>query len=158
MPKKFRIYVDTSIIGGCCDPEFEVWSKSLLADFSSGKFELLLSVLTDAEIRKAPKAVKTTYLQFRKCTKAVVKLSPEVIGLAEAYLDHKILPRNYASDARHIALATIAGADVLVSWNFRHIVHFEKIQKFNAVNIEFGYKPILIYSPREVTSHVRSSR
>lgn len=53
----------------------------------------------------------------------------------------------------HIALATIADVDVLVSWNFRHIVRLDKIRLFNAVNIEQGYKPISIYSPREVISY-----
>jgi len=48
-------------------------------------------------------------------------------------------------------------ADLMVSWNFKHIVHFEKIQRFNAVNIEMGYKPILIYSLREVTTYGRES-
>ena len=50
-----------------------------------------------------------------------------------------------------IALASIAEADLLVSWNFRHIVHFDKIRLFNSVNLELGYKPLQIYSPREVT-------
>lgn len=76
-----------------------------------------------------------------------------MIELADAYLNHGILTPNYRNDARHIALATVAGVDVLVSWNFKHVVHFEKIQKFNAVNIEMGYKPILIFSPREVTTY-----
>ena len=53
----------------------------------------------------------------------------------------------------HIALATVAGVDLVVSWNFKHIVHFEKIQRFNAVNIEMGYKAISMYSPREVTKY-----
>ena len=55
-------------------------------------------------------------------------------------------------------VAVINGIEVIVSWNFKHIVNFEKIQKFNAVNIEMGYKPILIYSPREVTTYGRESR
>jgi len=63
------------------------------------------------------------------------------------------LTLNYRNDARHIAPATIAGVDVLVSWNFKHVVHYEKIQKFNAVNIEMGYKPISIFSPREVITY-----
>ncbi len=54
---------------------------------------------------------------------------------------------------RSIALATTADVDVLVSWNFRHIVHFDKIRQFNAANLERGYKPIDIYSPREVTNY-----
>lgn len=59
----------------------------------------------------------------------------------------------YHNDGIHIALATVAEVDVLVSWNFRHIVNFNKIRLFNAVNMEQGYKQIQIYSPREVTTH-----
>jgi hypothetical protein len=43
--------------------------------------------------------------------------------------------------------------DLLVSWNFRHIVHYDKIRLFNAVHLELGYKPLYIYSPREVTHY-----
>jgi hypothetical protein len=59
----------------------------------------------------------------------------------------------HRNDLLHIALATIAGADIVVSWNFRHIVRFDKIRQFNAVNLEAGYKPIAIHSPREVTTY-----
>jgi len=153
-----RIYVDTSVIGGCCDPEFHEWSHGLLADFQAGVFSLLLSELTDAEIQKAPDEVKNAYLNFRECADEIIELSPEAIELADAYLKHNILTLNFRDDARHIAMATIAGVDLVVSWNFKHIVHFERIQKFNAVNIEMGYKPISIYSPREVTTYGRESR
>jgi len=148
-----RIYVDTSVIGGCCDPEFQEWSYGLLSNFQTGYFLLLLSELIDAEIQEAPMEVKSVYVEFRKCAHEVIEMTSEAIELADAYLDHKILPIHYRNDARHIAIATIAGADVMVSWNFKHVVHYEKVQKFNAVNAEWGYKPILIYSPREVTTH-----
>ena len=52
----------------------------------------------------------------------------------------------------HIALATVADADIVVSWNFRHIVRFDKIRQFNAVNLEAGFKVIAIHSPREVAT------
>lgn len=125
----------------------------MLRDFQAKTFKLLLSELIDAEIENAPEEVKKVYAEFRQCTDRIISLTPESIELAEAYLKHRILTRNYRDDARHIAIATVAGADLVVSWNFKHIVHFEKIQKFNAVNIEMGYKPIAIYSPREVTTH-----
>ena len=114
---------------------------------------MFLSELTDAEIEGAPDEVKKIYVKFRKCIDKVIELSSEAIELADTYLKHHILTHNYRDDARHIAIATVAGTDLVVSWNFKHIVHFEKIQKFNAVNIEMGYKPILIYSPREVTTY-----
>lgn len=156
--KKTRIYVDTSVIGGCCDPEFQDWSRGLLSDFQAGTFLLFLSELTDAEIQDAPEDVQNIYTEFRECTDRILDLTSEAIELADAYLDHNILTQNFRNDARHIAIATVAGADLLVSWNFKHIVHFEKIQRFNAVNIEMGYKTILIYSPREVTTYGRESR
>lgn len=66
---------------------------------------------------------------------------------------HSVLSARFRNDMLHIALATIADVDVLVSWNFRHIVRLDKIRLFNAVNIEQDYKPISIYSPREVISY-----
>ena len=153
--KKIRVYADTSVIGGCCDPEFQHWSNGLLKDFQLRVFSLFLSVLTDAEIEDAPDDVRRVYAEFRANADEIIELTPEAVELAEAYLKHDILTTTFRDDARHIALATVADADLIVSWNFKHIVHFEKIQKFNAVNIEMGYKPVMIYSPREVTTHGR---
>jgi hypothetical protein len=151
--KKTLIYVDTSTIGGCCDPEFQEWSLGLLRDFQSGTFLLLLSELTEAEIQDAPDEVRGIYEEFQKATLDILELTAEAANLADAYLNHNILPHNFLNDARHIAIATVSGADLVVSWNFKHIVHFEKIQRFNAVNIEMGYKSILVFSPREVTTY-----
>ena len=44
----------------------------------------------------------------------------------------------------------MANADIIVSWNFKHIVHFDKIRGFNAVNLREGYLPIEIRSPMEI--------
>lgn len=153
--KKIRIYVDTSVIGGCCDPEFNTWSQGILLDFQKGNFLMLLSSLTDAEIQDAPNEVKEVYKEFRDCEHEFIELNSESIELADAYLKRNILTDTFRNDARHISMATVSDADILVSWNFRHIVNFEKIQRFNAVNIEMGYKPISIYSPMEVTRYGR---
>ena len=58
--------------------------------------------------------------------------------------------KTHVNDAHHVALASVAGADMIVSWNFRHIVHHEKIRAFNAVNLKEGYGILAIYSPLEV--------
>jgi hypothetical protein len=151
--KKIRIYADTSVVGGCFDPEFKEWSNGLLLDFQRGVFQLILSVLVDAEIQGAPDEVKKIYIKFRQSAVEIAELTLESIELANAYIEHKILSPNFINDARHIAIATVSNADLLVSWNFHHVVNFEKTLKFNAVNMEMGYKPILIYSPMEVTKH-----
>src|SRR5438132_407832 len=77
----------------------------------------------------------------RKLTGIVAELA----GLLAAYEAHKVLGPRFRSDMLHIALATVADVDVLVSWNFKHIVRFDKIRLFNAVNLEQGYKSLSIH-------------
>jgi hypothetical protein len=100
--------------------------------------------------------VQETYEDLLRLDPVVLEVDEEETLLADQYLEREILTENYYDDAQHIALATIANVDVLASWNFRHIVHFDKIRQFNAVNLEQGYKPIDIRSPREVTYHGES--
>ena len=151
--KKFRIYVDTSVIGGCFDPEFATWSNGLLKDFEKGLYQPVLSEIVAFEIEKAPEEVIEKYLQLLTYQAENVKTKPAVAQLASVYLDRQILTPKYLDDARHIALATVYEVDMLVSWNFRHLVHVDKMRRFNAVNLELGYKVIDIHSPREVTTY-----
>jgi hypothetical protein len=78
------------------------------------------------------------------------------LDLRTAYEARKILAARFETDMRHIALATVAKVDALVSWNFRHIVRLDKIRLFNAVNVELGYGALNILSPSEVISHEES--
>lgn len=80
-------------------------------------------------------------------------MTAEVVELTDTCEERGILSSNYRDDGLHIAAATVYEVDALTSWNFKHIVHFEKIRRFNAVNQELGYKPIDIRSPREVTNY-----
>ncbi|MDD2714484.1 MAG: hypothetical protein PHW04_01185 [Candidatus Wallbacteria bacterium] len=151
--KKLRIYVDTSVVGGCCDQEFAEWSNGLLRDFEKDHFQMVLSDVVASEIEKAPLEVIEMFSCFLKCSPERIELTPEVLALSEAYIQKKVLTAKFSADALHIALATVAEVDALVSWNFKHIVHMDKIRLFNAVNLLLGYKNLQIFSPREVTRH-----
>lgn len=152
-----RVYVDTSVIGGCFDSEFAEWSNGLIADFRNGIFQALLSEVIAAEIADAPEAVQSVYAEVMALNTEILPIEENVLELADEYQKRRILTPNFYDDGLHIALATVAEADLLVSWNFKHIVRFDKIRLFNAVNIEFGYKPLQIFSPREVTTYGRDS-
>ena len=149
--KKLYVYLDTSVIGGCFDAEFSEWSNSLMKDFLAGTFVPILSDVLAAEIQDAPETVRRKYEDLTRIEHKFVVVTQETIDLAESYQRREILTPKFYDDGLHIALASIAEADLLVSWNFRHIVHFDKIRLFNSVNLELGYKPLQIYSPREVT-------
>jgi len=69
--------------------------------------------------------------------------------LTQLYISNKALGKASENDAYHIALASINRVDCLISWNFKHIVNFEKIKLFNAINMQYGYPVIDIRSPLE---------
>jgi len=79
-----------------------------------------------------------------------VEFSPEADRLKDLYLAAGVVGAAHTNDALHVALAVVAHADMIVSWNFRHIVHFDKMRGFNAVNLREGYGRLEILSPLEV--------
>ncbi len=105
------------------------------------------------ELQGAPKAVRDHLLSIPKERMNVLVDSAASAELADAYLQRGVVGPGSASDALHVALATIGRADVLVSWNFRHIVNLGRIRLFNGVNIEQGYSRLEIRSPREVLDY-----
>jgi hypothetical protein len=148
-----RIYVDTSVIGGCFEPEFARWSNALIRDFEIGTYLPVVSEIVAAEIQDAPRQVRQRYADLLALGAEILEPEPSVVALANVYQERKILTPKFYDDGLHIALATTAEVDLLVSWNFRHIVHYQKIRLFNAVHLELGYKPLQIYSPREVAQY-----
>ena len=149
----FRIYIDTSVLGGCFDPEFATWSNGLMRDFRAGRLVPVLSDVTAAEVASAPVPVRDLHQEMLALTGTVLPVTSAVLALVARYETKKILSAKFRPDMQHIALATIAGVDALVSWNFKHIVRLEKIRLFNAVNVESGYPVLSIRSPREVTTY-----
>jgi predicted nucleic acid-binding protein len=145
--------MDTSVIGGCYDPEFATWSNALMADFQAGRLLPVVSELVASECEEAPAQVQQKLEELLALKAELLTLTPEALDLAAEYSRHGILPPRFRNDLLHIAAATVADVDVLVSWNFKHIVRLDRIRLYSAVNLELGYKPIQIYSPREVASN-----
>ena len=79
-----------------------------------------------------------------------MRVTPEANALAAKYIERGALTQRMLPGALHIANAAIAQVDVLVSWNFKHVVNVQRIRTFNEVNREMGYGPLDIRSPREV--------
>jgi predicted nucleic acid-binding protein len=148
--KEPRIYPDTSVIGGCFDNEFADESRALVRLAQEGRVILLLSDLLAEELEGSPPEVQQLLAGLAPPAFERVFSSEESQDLRDAYLRAKVVGPKHSADAHHIALATALRADVVVSWNFRHIVHWDKIRLFNAVNLREGYPPIEIRSPREV--------
>ena len=148
--KKLRIYVDTSVMGGCVDEEFQEESLALLEMAKRGELVLIVSALLMDELEGAPEKVQKLLdvLPGESCESIV--LTEEALELRDAYIASDVVTASHRNDATHVALATVSKADMIVSWNFKHIVHYDKIRGFNAVNLREGYMPIEIHTPKEV--------
>src|SRR4030042_2824147 len=147
---KFRIYIDTSVIGGCFDDEFAEYSNLLFQEFITGKKIAVVSNITLKELKQAPENVKKKVKEIPKENIEYVGLSAEAEELAQKYIESGVISSNYFLDAEHIAIATVEKVDIVVSWNFKHIVNINKIRGFNSVNLKEGYQVIEIRSPMEI--------
>jgi predicted nucleic acid-binding protein len=147
-----RTYVDASVFGGLFDEEFAEDSRTFFQQVERGRFAILTSALVADELANAPAPVREEYDRLLPRAE-LVAVEAASLRLQAAYLSAGILTPRWADDALHVALATVVGADLIVSWNFRHIVHFDKAPLYNAVNVLHGYRELAIHSPSEVIAY-----
>lgn len=148
--KKIRIYIDSSVIGGCLDREFSEESNRLIEAAKAGKFTFVISDLVSKEIGRAPKNVRQIISSIPAVAIEALQESPAVLELARAYIAEKVIGASSLNDAIHVAYATVARVDAIVSWNFKDLVRLDHIKGFNRVNFTNGYGLIQIVSPKEV--------
>lgn len=146
-----RTYADTSVFGGCCDVEFRAPSIAFFELVRSGSARLIMTTLTTAELASAPAEVRAVLNTLPTSATEDHDISPEMEMLQKAYLKAGVVGSASEADALHVAAATVLACDVIVSWNFKHIVNLRRIRGFNAVNMFNGYRSIEIRSPMEVT-------
>lgn len=150
-----RIYIDTSVWNTVFDEHVPDMQAQTVDFFRRVRTEArahgFLSDVVLQELGSAP-AERTPMLAelIREVSPIRLDLDDESSALAEAYVQHDILSRGHLVDARHVAIATVARMDILVSWNYRHLVNRRRREALNGVNAILGYPPIEIISPPEV--------
>jgi len=144
------VYADTSVFGGCFEEKFSEASTRFFEQVRDGTFVLVVSDVTIRELAPAPQYVKSLLDTVPADQVEEVGSSEESKRLQSAYLAAGVVGPACENDADHIAVATIAKVDIIVSWNFKHIVHYEKIMGYEGINTRLGYRSPRIYSPYEV--------
>jgi len=120
---KQRFYLDTSVFGGVFDKEFDEFTLSLFERIKLGKIICIYSELVEAELVKAPKKVRDYFAELPKANMEKAEITDEILTLATKYVEEKVVGETSFDDCIHIATGTINRADILVSWNFKHIVN-----------------------------------
>jgi len=148
-----RFYFDTSVFGGVFDAEFQEETVLLFEKVSLGQIKCVYSNLTESELTKAPEQVINYFEQIKDEFKEKVLVTPEGLKLAQTYVDEKVVGETSLDDCIHIAKATLNSVNVLVSWNFKHIVNIYRIRGYNAVNLRLGLPTLEIRSPKEIVNY-----
>ena len=148
-----RIYIDTSVFGGYFDDEFKEATIPFFEKLIAEGITVIISEVLELEIYRAPKFIRDFFESIPAKLIERVELSEEVQALADKYIFDNVVGKTSRADCQHIALATIYRADVLVSWNFKHIVNLARIRGYNSVNLKLGYPIIEIRSPKEIINY-----
>lgn len=153
MERKWRLYLDTSVFGGCFDT-VQKWaedSRRVMDYFIKGRATLISSEILENELATAHAAVRNMFLSIPDSAIEKFNVGTEVDNLAHAYITAGVISGRWLEDCQHVAIATVARADAIVSWNFKHIVRLNRIKGYNQVNLMSGYGLITVVSPKEVT-------
>jgi predicted nucleic acid-binding protein len=152
-----RVYIDTSVFGGYFDAEFADESRRFFDAVFNQSITALISDTLVGELVAAPPDVQSVLAQTLQSGCERLPLTVEAISLRDAYLQSDVVTRKYADDALHVAQATLARADVIVSWNFKHLVNPARIRKFNGVNLMQSYGLVVIMTPSEIVRVVEET-
>jgi len=149
--KKLKLYLDTSIISYLDQQDTPDKMNDTLAfweDVTNGKYDIVLSNVTLNELNQSNDEKKLIFKKFLdKINFDTFEETEETKILAEEYIKHGVLSNKSIDDCNHIACAVVSNCDVIVSWNFKHIVNYKTIKGVKVVNAINEYKEIAIYPP-----------
>lgn len=141
-----RVYLDTSVFGGYCDPEFATSSAAFFEYVFNGQLTVVVSDILLGELNRAPAEVKELLGRVLHTAERIGE-PREALELRDEILRQGVLTAKWADDALHVANAIVTKVDFIASWNFKHIVHPAKMKAFNEVSNEQGYGAIVIMTP-----------
>lgn len=154
MTLAMRYYIETSVLNflhATDVPERAKITEQVLGILLQ-QGPLFTSDIVVAELSRAPAPLRQRLLEAVTTYRlAILPTTPAAEALAERYLREQLFPPKYRADALHAAVATVHEIEVLLSWNFEHLVKLKSRRGVNAVNQLLGYHPLEIVSPEEVT-------
>jgi len=153
--QKQRIYLDTSVISHLYAPD----TPEKMADtlrlwnlLETGKYDIVISEVVTLELEQCAKVKRQLLADFMQRIQYVeVESNNDSVALASKFIDFGILAEKSFDDCRHIAAALVSGCDIIVSWNFKHIVNPDTIAGTRKIAVAGGFQDIIICSPSMLT-------
>jgi len=156
------IYLETTIFNfpfADDAPQYQSDTLKLFAEIKAGKFKPFTSkyVVQELESTKDIGKLEKMKALITNYGAIVIPASDEIVRLANVYVTTGVIPKRFITDALHIAAATVAGLDYIVSLNFRHIVKHKTIFETEVINTREGFKRVFIHTPAEVIDYAENT-
>jgi predicted nucleic acid-binding protein len=150
--RKTKLYLDTSVpsfLFAEDSPEKKQTTIKFWELLRLEVYEVVISDILLIEINRAKPPLNNQLVEcITQLSLFIVHITEDINSLAEKYVQEKIIPKKYFDDALHLACATYANVDAVVSWNFKHFVNLKTIRGVNGVNRIMGLKEIEILTPQ----------
>ena len=161
MPRIPSIYLETTVFNFPFSddaPQYQADTLRLFAEIKAGKFKPFTSEYVTQELESTRDVKKLEQMKalIADYGITVIPVSDDVGRLADVYVESGIIPKKFVTDALHIAAATVAGLDYIVSLNFRHIVKHKTIIETEVINAREGFKRVFIHTPAEVIDYAEN--
>lgn len=148
---KQRIYLDTSVISLHDDPRSPD-RRALTREFwcRLSEFDVSISEMTTREVGDTLDTARRDQMLRLVSGLSILPVTPDADQLAQRYLDAGIFPATVPDDALHVAIAVLSRQDVLVFWNFKHLVNQRRRAAIDALNLSLALPTIAILPPPEL--------
>ena len=150
---KKRVYIETTIPSFYfelrSDPEMVArreWTRTWWED-AAGRYELVTSAAVVEELSRGEFAARR-----EDCLRLIelIPVDPAVAEIVQAYVAHRVMPRNPVGDALHLALASHYRCDFLVTWNCRNLANANKFDHIRRINTLLGLFVPALVTPLEL--------
>jgi predicted nucleic acid-binding protein len=154
-----KLYIETSVANMLFTlkvPEKRIITERLFEEIREGIHKIVVSSVFLDEVRKTPSVFLRYQLEgiIKVYDAEVINVTEDVENVADAYIQAQAFTENNYADALHVAVAVCGGCEVIVSWNFRHIVRAWTMKRVVEVNRRLGLPDVIICTPEEVIGDV----
>ena len=153
---KPKVYIETSFVSYLTAPpsrDLIVAAHQQITHEWWGKrrhnFEMFISQFVIDEAEQGDEEASKRRLEILS-EFDLLDITDEVTDLASAILDAGVIPPKAATDAAHIAIATVHNMQFLLTWNCSHLANAEISIEIKSVCRSKGYESPIICTPEEL--------
>ena len=122
----------------------DVWKR-----IKRNQYDVFISDVVLRELNDCKDEAKreTLFRHLSEINYNLITVDESVIELANKIIVNGILKKKNYDDCQHISAAILSDCDIIISWNFKHIVNVKTIRGIKVITTIEGYKDLLIYPP-----------